>query len=75
MVFFSQLLREKVFLPEVSTVTKAELSEALLGEEGGNLRYIRELTGVMLILRGQGTSGPHKLNEEQEPLHFYIEWV
>ena len=72
-LYISQVLREKVFLPEVSSLRVSELCDALQGDAGGNLSYIRELTGALLVLRGEGTDAPSEPHQQPEQLHFYIE--
>jgi len=71
-----QMLREKVFLPEVQSIPSQELVKSLMGEGGSNLQFIRESTGVRLVLKGVGSGSALNIPDEKgDPLHFYIEYV
>lgn len=73
--WFSQILREKVFLPVNIGINPSDIRARLIGDSGTNLRYIEDETGVSISVRGIG-SGFHEAGtgqEAQDSLHFYLE--
>ncbi|XP_018027303.1 DNA N6-methyl adenine demethylase [Hyalella azteca] len=67
------LQREKVFLPDLAGVPATEVFAALAGENEENLQYIREETGVNVVLRGTGSLDTLTSTLQPEALHFYLE--
>ena len=63
-----QVFREKMFVPVSESVDAQTMIKTIVGEGESNLKYIREETGALVVVRGQGTN---ECAEEQ--LHFYIE--